>query len=161
MNSALTFRNTVISPVLEHLSRCDVRLQSPQAQRLLTGTALVESGLIYYRQMRGPAVSLFQIEPITFEDVYERYLPIQRPDLLGTVNQLLVPAWKSPIKQLAGNSMFACAITRVRYWMETEPLPTEDEGTMGLAHYWKDHYNSAAGAGSVEKFVRVYNKHLG
>lgn len=163
MSAAKTFRDVVVSPVLEHLSRYDLRLQSVQAQRLLCGTALVESGLMYYQQVGGPAVSLFQIEPMTFDDVYGRYLPIQRTDLWAAVNELLIPGLGvgAPIKQLAGNTLFACAIARIRYWMETKPLPPESDGVMGLAHYWKDHYNSAAGAGDVEKFVRLYNKHLG
>ena len=59
------FAERVIRPALVKL-----RLQSPAAEALLLGTAVVESGLSALVQAGGgPALGLYQIEPATHADI--------------------------------------------------------------------------------------------
>ena len=69
--NCLQFRD-LITRVLK-----EVALYSPAAVNLLLGTAAQESGFgTYLRQVKGPALSVFQIEEATFLDLRERMHPI-------------------------------------------------------------------------------------
>jgi hypothetical protein len=145
------FAAEIIRPVLEHLEKTDRRLNSIEAEKILLGTAIAESRLSDLRQKGGPALSMFQIEPSTFEDIFLRYLPDQRPDLLAAIEKLVFPAF-TPLVQLPGNQHLACAIARIRYWMDPAPLPKDING---LANYWKRVYN-ASGRGSPQHWAMLY-----
>ncbi len=148
-----TLEKSVIAPVFEHLAGHVPRLDSPAARRLLLGTALVESGgREIFQRSGGPAVSLFQIEPATFADVWERYLS-ERLVLRDAVSALAWPGIE-PVVQLPVNQHLACAVARIRYWMTPAPLP-EANDLAALGAYWKRHYNTSQGAGTVEKFVKA------
>jgi len=137
MISPIHFRKYVIAPVLDHLATYNPAMNTRQAYTLMLGTALQESGLQDMKQINGDAVSFFQIEPATFDDVFFRYLQTA-PHLLNLVMDFKFPhtgAWE----QVAGNQHLACAVARCKYWMASEPLPTNIEG---LAMYWKRNYNT-------------------
>lgn len=124
----------------------------------MLGTALVESNLDALKQHGGgPALSAFQIEPATFDDIYVRYLGT-RSALLTQIETLRVPAF-APLEQLAGNPFFACGIARMKYWMVPEPLPPAGD-LEALGHYWKRYYNTAEGAGEAQYFADLYRKHV-
>ena len=46
---------------------------------------------------------------------------------------------------------------RLKYWRVPKSLPQD---TLGQAQYWKDYYNTAEGAGTVDKWLEVVEKHL-
>jgi hypothetical protein len=147
----------IIRPTLAHLAKTEPRLEGAAAENLMLGTGLVESFYSKVVQIKGPALGPWQIEPMTFDDVYGRYLPIQRIDLLGAVNGLLIPALK-PRDQLAVNMLFNCAIARIRYWMAPEPLP-DSEDIEGLGLYHKRHYNTMLGKADPAEFVKRWRKY--
>ncbi len=119
---AMTVDQAIIAPVFEHLAGHVPRLDSPAARRLLLGTALVESGgREIFQRGDGPAVSLFQIEMVTFRDVWDRYLAA-RLAFRDAVDALAWPGIE-PGLQLPVNQHLACATARIRYWMAPEPLP--------------------------------------
>ncbi len=149
------FRRRVIRPVLDHLAKTEPRLDSGTAENLLLGTAIMESRLADLEQIDGPAVSMFQVEPTTFEDVYERYLWRQRRDLYMAVKGFRWPA-QSPLDQLPGNQHFACAVARIKYWMVPDPLPEDIDG---LGQYWKAHYN-AGGRGTGAQWAMLFRKYV-
>ncbi|MBY0416452.1 MAG: hypothetical protein K2W88_00115 [Pararheinheimera sp.] len=55
------------------------------------------------------------------------------------------------------NPLLCCIFARLKYWTITEPIPTDE---YEQAEYWKEHYNSAAGGGSPEHFVKQVKTHL-
>lgn len=143
------FRIFVVRPTLKHLD-----LWSQSAENLLIGTALVESKLTYLKQFgAGPALGVFQIEPVTFDDIYFRYLKA-KPVLAIAVQKLVMQPWP-PLEQLTHNLALGCAIARCKYLMDPQPLPDCNDIT-GLGQVWKRCYNTLAGAGTVEKFVTAY-----
>jgi len=142
----------VIRPTLQYLGD---KYNSPAAQQLLLGTAIVESdGLRALHQYgNGPARGLWQMEPATLMD-HSIWLEDQ-PALHAKVAALQCVAF-SDWAQLSGNLYYACAMARVHYWRVTEPLP-EANDIAALGRYWKAHYNTAKGAGTVMEFVRMWH----
>lgn len=151
------FRRYVIRPVLGRLARCDARLGGAASEQLMLGTAIAESRLGALEQRGGPALSMFQIEPATFTDIYGRYLR-SWPGLLAAVRTFRLPGLR-PLEQLAGNQHLACAIARVKYWMSPRPLPAPGD-IDALGAYWKAHYNTSHGAGRTSRWAYLYRKYV-
>jgi hypothetical protein len=135
----------VVRPSLDSIG-----LGSPAAERLLLGTAIVESRLTWLRQHGdGPARGVYQIEPATHDDIWANYLAYRD----GLANRVARLAGERPrVDQLAWNLGYATAIARLVYYRRPEPLPHADD-LAGLARYWKAHFNTALGAGSPEDFL--------
>lgn len=154
------FLQEVIGPTLAHMAATQPDMDRPAARVLLLGTAIQESRLMAYRQHGGgSALSFFQIEPATFDDIFFRYLA--RPDkaaLRTSVRALLIPAF-DPAEQLDTNQHLACAIARIRYWMVPARLPRPGD-VDGLGAYWKRYYNTAAGAGTGPEWALNYRKYV-
>lgn len=140
-------RDLVIRPTLKHLE-----LWSPAAENLVLGTALVESKAEYLRQIQGPALGLWQMEPATHDDIHENYLRYQRDLALRVAELTTTAALTDGAMELIGNLYYGAAMCRVHYRRVEEPLP-DDRDAHGLAKYWKQHYNTFKGAGTVEKAV--------
>jgi len=136
----------VIRPALEKL-----RLWSPSAEELVFGTAIVESGLTYLKQHGdGPALGLWQVEPATHDDLYTNFLNF-RPKLGSKLIELRA-AGLSLDENLATNLMYGAAVCRLCYHRKPDALP-EAGDIEGQASFWKQHYNTIFGAGTVSKYV--------
>jgi hypothetical protein len=133
---------SVVQPALTAID-----LMSSTALNLVTGTACVESGRVYLKQVGGgPALSLWQIEPDTEADIWATYLDYQ-PALALAVRSLLCPG--PTTRQLVGNLPYGAAICRIKYRRAPQVLPAYNDAA-GLANYWKTIYNSSLGAGVVD-----------
>ncbi len=154
MLSPKDFRLCILRPTLQYLE-----LWSEASENLLLGTALTESGLKWLKQKGGgPGLGLFQIEPITHEDVWKNYLgKSSKAELKAKVTWLTS---RSPLDdQLVSNLAYATAIARIIYWRKPGALPAADD-LDGLAKYWKDHYNTYLGAGKIEHFVQKLRPYM-
>ncbi|MDG3442455.1 hypothetical protein [Nitrospirillum amazonense] len=152
-------RIRVVEPILARISTPARRLDSPAAVNLVLGTCAQETGFNFIGQYpAGPAVSPWQIEPVTHDKVRAR-LKEEHPDLDGALDALLVPGI-DPHAQLAWNLAYAAAFCRLLYWLEPRPLPAAND-LAGLAAYWKDFYNTRLGKGTVDEFQRNYRLHIG
>ncbi len=142
-------RELVVRPALKKIG-----LWSEAAENLLLGTAAQESQMgRYLRQIQGPALGIYQCEPATHQDIWDNYLIYKGP-LLGAVTKLIV-LHMPRTEQLAWNLMYATAIARVHYLRIKEPLPAADD-VVSLGCYWKNHYNTHLGKGTVEEYVKSY-----
>ena len=140
------FLRLVIRPTLEGLG-----LSSPAAERLLLGTALVESGLEFLTQHGGgPARGVYQIEPATHDDLEDNWLAF-RPDWRSALDRFFAHH-PGRHDQLVCNLAYATAVARLIYYRQPEPLPAAGD-IEGLGEYWKAHFNTVLGAGSVEDFL--------
>lgn len=147
---AQSFKDGIIKPALTL-----VNLWSMNSEHLLLNTALAETDLQVVEQFNGGgALSFFQIEKATFEDVL-RYL--NRGDNALLKERIMaacyLDTWPA-FEALAWNLRLATLIARVKYWMSPEPLPHYTD-IMGQARYWKSIYNTKHGKGTVEHFVRA------
>jgi len=145
------FRNAVVRPVLDGLG-----LRSAAAEELVMGTAAHESGLTYLKQVGGgPALGVCQMEPATHDDIWKNFLEY-RPVLASDLRDMFGPA-AGAAAHLVWNLAYAVAMCRIHYLRVKDPLP-QVEDVDGLAAYWKAHYNTAAGAGTVEKWRADYDR---
>ena len=154
------FRDLIIRPTLDELAKAEPRIRSKAAVALLLGTALCESELKFLRQRVkggfGRAVSLYQIEPITHKDV-KRYLNERRRDLAERVFGLATIVDPDDF-ELATNLRYATGIARIKYWMDSEPLPYADN-IRGLAGIYKRVWNTELGKATAQRFIDFYQRY--
>lgn len=163
------FRELVVRLALKHLAEAAGApgLWSPAAENLVVGTAAHESGgfkYLWQRQANGVRLAhrqagrgLFQIQPSTHEDLWQSYLR-HRPPLADALNSLSMVRGSADLK-LVGNLPYAAGVCRLIYWRRPEPLPPADD-IEGLGLYWKAHYNTHEGGGTVARFVSDYNLYV-
>jgi hypothetical protein len=153
---ATYFQYSIIQPTLRHLG-----LWSVAADELLLGTALIESNLIHRRQLGlgGTALSFFQMEPATHNDIWENFLKY-RAQLADRVKQLLTSVNDNKLIELEVNDKYACAMARVHYLRVSAPLPQAGD-VARMAAYWKDHYNTWAGAGKESEYIQRWQEVMG
>ncbi len=146
-------RDFIIEPALEGIG-----LHSPEAADLVLFTGLQESGYRYVKQLgTGPALSFWQIEPTTAHDIFETYLKF-RDELEDAVSGYMFDGTMEA--NLIGNLFFAAALCRIKYRRSPLPLPDVGDGP-GMAHIWKQAYNTPLGAGHPQEFINSWEKHKG
>lgn len=138
----------VIEPTLKALD-----LDSMSARNLLLGTYLAESTVgsdtCLHQLGAGPAIGIYQMEPATFDDLRDRWLPTQKG--LAEKLQKLVPG-SLTVSWMHGDLYLATAFCRFKYRSIPAPLPDPDD-VGALANYWKKWYNTALGAGQPSVFA--------
>ncbi len=124
----------------------DYDVFSPEAVALLMLTAAQESHLgTYLTQINGPALGIFQMEPFTYKDVYERALNKRWPGVFSADPMSLIIDLEA--------SIMAC---RSKYLLVPDPIPKGD--IKKLAAYWKIFYNTSLGKGTVQEALKNYKK---
>lgn len=146
-------RALIIRPTLEYLD-----LWSAPAEELLIGTAAHESQLgRYLHQLNdGPAVGIYQMEPATENDIWQNFLNFRQP-LAEKVRTLLGGYPSERAVQMAGNLYYATAMARIKYLRAPGAIPADLEGQ---ALYWKEHYNTAQGAGTAGQYLDDYRRYV-
>lgn len=140
-------REYVIRPVLKRLA-----LHSRSAEELLMLTAAQESLLgRFLHQVNGPALGIFQMEPATHDDIWGNYLDYRQ----GLADSVRDYGWAA--NHMVGNLNYACAMARIHYLRVPYALPQADD-VQGMAEYWKRHYNTPQGHGTVKRAVDNYTR---
>ena len=112
-----SFRLDIVRPTLQMTS-----LWSPSAENLLVGTALTESRLEFIKQEGGPALSFFQIEPITYLDCV-RFINSKNGSFKTSIlNSMGLNSFPGP-EALVWNIRLATLIARIKYYMDPNSLP--------------------------------------
>lgn len=129
---------------------------SKEAFELLCGTCAQESAFGKYRKQigGGPALGIFQMEPATFDDCVENYL-VYRPDLYDLILDIS-DVTNLYSKDLEANDILSTCMARVKYLRATGAIPTTLEGQ---AAYWKQHYNTYKGKGTIEEYIKNYKRY--
>jgi len=98
----------------------------------------------------GIAVSWFQIERITHDDLYRFLSANKKQYILDGLIKLT--HGRIHFKELEANPFYAAACCAIRYMYEPSPLPKAGQ-RMRQAEYWKRFYNSAKGKGTEGGFL--------
>jgi hypothetical protein len=131
--------------------------ESRNANFLSLCTAAIESNCGYYiKQIGGPALGVWQMEPITYRDIWVNC------DALGVndLGRLMISMSnrdddkEKRMLSLVSNPMYACAMARLKYSMDVAPLP-DSENIRAVYDYYKRIYNTPAGASTYEKFKQA------
>jgi hypothetical protein len=148
-------RLLVVRPTLEYLN-----LWSESAENLLLGTCAQESSMgAFIKQVGGPALGIYQMEPATQADIGENFLAY-KPELAGKIAGLSAHAILNDTdNQVVWNLAYATALCRVHYLRVPSALPPANETSL-LAAYWKQHYNTPLGKGTEKEFVENYTKYV-
>lgn len=137
---------------------CDVlgHGQNFCATNLLLETCAAETCLGTYEDPtpNGAGYGANQTDPIGFKDVVER----TRPGILKLIHeQFGYQLKKLKVEDLANDALLSFIVCRLHYRLRPEPIP---ETIRGRAEYWKQFYNSQAGKGTVEHYLRNTEKFL-
>lgn len=144
----------VVRPALSELVDGPIHMASGAAEQIVMGTAATESKLRWIRQVGGgPAVGLWQMEPVTFYDIRDRFAKTQ-PYLWNALGASSIDLKPEPL-ELAYNWKLAALCCRVKYLMSSMPLPALND-IAGMAHMWKVVYNTAGGSGKESDFIHSW-----
>lgn len=146
-------RDYIIIPSLKGVS-----LYSDAAVNLLLGTCAQESAMgKYIAQYPTPiAKGIFQMENATHEDIWDNYL-IYRQDTYSAVASYCRSSAGNP-EAMIYDLRYAAVMCRIHYKRVPAALPDKDD-VLGMAEYWKRHYNTVKGAGSVDEFIENYHRY--
>jgi len=141
----------IIDEVLHHLESAGIP-RTVDAYNLVFETGMAESGYRHLEQMEAKkgagALSFFQIEPWVCEDIWDNYITYRKP-LIEAVYKLGLIEDKIPFCVFS-NIAVASAFCRINYRRKPGAIPN----TMpGRAQYWKKHWNTYKGAGTVDHYV--------
>lgn len=144
-------KHTIICPALEA-----IHLGGAAAVNLVTGTGLVESGFIHDRQINGPALGWFQMEPATHEDIWLNFLRY-RPNL---ANRILAASGLTGLpdaKNLVSNRIYSACLCRAQYLRVPAPLPSATDAA-ALSTYHKAYYNTALGQANASANTTLFQQ---
>ena len=150
-------KDYIVIPTLHAIS--EFIPESLSAELLVLGTAAQESNFYYLDQTvrgPGPAYGIFEMEAETHNS-HLAWLK-QKPDFWKLVQTYQVEHLDNCL-EMVGNLYYACIMCRIHYWRKTENLPSASD-IYALGSYWKRHYNTYIGKGTVEEFVKNYNKFI-
>lgn len=135
----------------------EINLYSDEAVELLMGTCAQESGMGKHRKQLGggPALGIFQMEPFTYLDCYTNFLKY-KTDLLEKILKVSRLDRYPDAGEMINNDVFAACMARVRYLRAPGAIPKTLEKQ---AAYWKQHYNTPKGKGTVEEYIKNYKKY--
>lgn len=134
MIHAQHFIDYVLEPTLK-----EIQMYSIDAMFLLYATAYTESRLTHLKQLNGPALGLFQVEPKTYLDV-KRYLngrPEIEAKVLGCLERDSIP---NSSMSLITDLRLGTIVARVKYWMHPSIIPDRRENAE-MYGYYKHLYN--------------------
>lgn len=140
--------------VTQALDWYELPINNGSAIQLLCMIAAHESGDFHYiKQVKGPALSIFQMEPNTYNDVVE-YIKRRQEQF-----PVLVHDMPKPAEYMAFDPVYGAAIGRVFLLRVPEALPKTDD-IDGLARYAKDHWNTYLGAAKWEDYRNAWQRHF-
>jgi hypothetical protein len=143
--NATDFRACVINPALAALAPAGIPV-SQVAADLLMATAAMETDLgTWLTQCGGPALGVFQIQPQSLAGLVTGLSPALRAAMAPIKTQA---PWAT---QIETNLLLAAAVCRIFYWNVEAPLPPRT--LAGLWGYYKQFYNTPAGAATEAAFV--------
>jgi len=125
---------------------------SDDAVELLMMIAAHESKLgVHIRQVNGPALGIFQIEPATHDDTWEN------GDSCELNASLLGYDWECEhtSDKLEWDIRYQIFMARQRLFMKPEAIPSKST-PKDMARYCKEHWNTVLGKASASDYLHDY-----
>ncbi len=122
------------------------------AVEMIIETAVAETGLGQIEdKTTGTGMGITQFDKFPFDDIKKRNMRL-RPKILKELGvDIALVEWDD----LRYNDFLALLFTRLHYWLKGDPIPKTIEER---ARYWKLHYNTSAGKGTVEHYLEMNRK---
>lgn len=127
---------------------------SRDLEEILFAIAAHESTLgKYLMQVGGPARGAFGMEPSTMEWLWDKYIP-RRPNFRAVIAIVSGVSGASEW-HLTVNLAYQICMARINLARFSAPLPPYLD-LPAIAKYWKRYWNTYAGKGTEEKFIKDY-----
>ena len=159
--NAQQLHDYIIKPTLEYMGG---NYNTVEARFLLLCTAAIESDCgKFNKQINGPALSWWQMEPDTHDDIWANCDALKNKEFANHI-LLLAGGRKAYLHDMLLRSpMYACAMARLKYSMTPKALPAYSGGT-GLDldvfyQYYKTYYHGSDSDGK-ELGKSTYQKWL-
>ena len=159
-------RDLIIKPTLQYLD--PTIPYSEAAVELLMMTCAHESHLgTYIKQVNGPALGIYQMEPATHTDIWNNFLKYKNSVSEAMMNLAFYVHYsiaEHPFEdevhpdELVSNLSYATAMARVHYYRDSQPLPDVSD-IKGLAKYAKRVYNTHEGKASWKNYFTSYERY--
>ena len=143
MNVKYSELKKVVTETLKEMDRF-----KPECVELMCMIAAHESMLGKYRkQIKGPALSLFQIEPRTHDSIWDNCDSIAKLAIKLGIERSL--------RSLADDDRYAVFVSRCYLLMDKNPLP---KTVCEMGEYAKTYWNSNDGKASPDAYIDAYIK---
>lgn len=144
------FRDVIVKSSLK-----DLLLYSEDAEELLVFTCAVESlGGTYLHQISGPALGIYQMEPTTYNDIWQNFIIPDSKIALRLYNNFDVNRMPSEAR-LIYDLRFATAMSRLFYLRIQAPLPSR-HNVNAIWDYYKKYYNTFRGKAQKDESIKKY-----
>jgi len=148
------FRDLIVKSSLS-----DLLLYSQEAEELMVFTCAVESrGGTYLHQVSGPALGIYQMEPMTYNDIWHNFILMDNKLALRLCNNFDVNRMP-PESRLIYDLRFATAMTRIFYLRVQAALPAFND-INAIWDYYKKYYNTPKGAAQKDESIKKYRDFL-
>lgn len=159
MNPANQYREVIKDTLLKFEGLGGARY-SDDAVELLMMIAAHESHMgRFIKQVKGPALGIFQMEPVTHDDIWKNF--ISKNQKLEFAVAKFLPSSHSLVSKLsqaellATDIRYATILARVFFMRFKEPIPTDD---LGKARYAKWYWNTELGKASINDYFAAYRR---
>ena len=137
----------------KYVDRAMIEYELPRSEASTTLLCMIAAhesgGFRYCQQIGGPAVSIFQMEPVTFYDVS------QYAQRKGYCYKHLPPHPNEMIFDFG----FAAAMSRIFFLRIPEAIPHEED-LEAISEYAKKYWNTSAGKATPELYLKAYQEHF-
>lgn len=148
------FRELIVKSTLN-----DLNMYSHDAEELLIFTCAVESlGGTYLRQVSGPALGIYQMEPNTYNDIWQNYIKFNL-SICMILNHNFNVSFQPSAGRLIYDLRFSTAMTRLFYHRIPESLPAAND-IDAIWIYYKKYYNTPEGAAEKGAAIKWYQNFL-
>ncbi len=145
-------RRLIIAPAL-----ADLVLLSDDAVELLVFTCANESnGGEYIHQINGPALGIYQMEPATYNDIWQNYIIGNNSLSLQLLHNFDAPRMPDEGRMIY-DLRFATAMARIHYCRVVEELPKRYD-VDGMWKYYKKYYNTGLGKADYQEAIAKYDE---
>lgn len=161
----------IIEPTLKQMNYLGGNYNTKESRFLLLCTAAIESNCGHYiKQIEGPALGIWQMEPNTYIDIWNNSDAIHQlcvENLLSQTTDNFYIESKGVTNEMVYNPRYSCAMARLKYAMDIKQLPSLPEsGVKGLMatdayiyfSYYKRIYNTEIGASTFGKWIGALNR---
>jgi len=159
--NAHDLKHLVIIPTLDAMEPLwGPGINQKAAVNQLLGTVFQESmigNVTHLKQIGGPALGIYQIEPATEEDIWENYLKF-RTDKASFIRGLMQQHYTEYGTDLVVNLRYATAMARLKYWRRSFKWPKDPNDIPALAIIWDTHYNANPDHGWPSQFMFKFPK---
>ena len=131
-------------------------LYTHDAVELLMLTAAQETHCgRYIRQVKGPALGIFQMEPSSYSDLIQ-WLERTKPELYEACQKWVIPEVNTGFN-LMGNLPYQIVMARAFYYRKPGKLPSH-KNLGAVAAYWKKWFNTHLGKGTTIEAMENYSR---